>query len=84
MPTLTRLRLERALASKQFRDGKFKNTAPLGAGLKGNPLSVIAPAVTAHPGPLTVSLGLLVALALAVPRRDVRGGYMRPLHRRAA
>lgn len=41
MPNLTGLRLERARASKQFRDGKFHNTSGLGAGLKGNPLPIL-------------------------------------------
>jgi L-ascorbate metabolism protein UlaG (beta-lactamase superfamily) len=31
-------RLERAQASRQFRDGTFHNTSGLGTGLKGNPL----------------------------------------------
>lgn len=41
MPNLTGLRLERARASKQFRDGKFHNTSGLTAGLKGNALPVM-------------------------------------------
>jgi L-ascorbate metabolism protein UlaG (beta-lactamase superfamily) len=41
MPALAGLRLERARASKQFRDGKFRNTAGVRPGLKGNRLSVM-------------------------------------------
>ena len=41
MPKLNGLRLERARASKQYRDGKFHNTSGLGAGLKGNPLPIL-------------------------------------------
>ncbi len=41
MAVLTRLRLERARASKQFRDGHFHNTLPLGSGLKGPALPVL-------------------------------------------
>jgi L-ascorbate metabolism protein UlaG (beta-lactamase superfamily) len=41
VPALTRLRLERAQASKQFRAGRFVNTAPVRPGLKGNPLPVL-------------------------------------------
>lgn len=37
MVQLAGLRLERARASRQFRDGTFRNTAPVGPGLKGNP-----------------------------------------------
>lgn len=38
---LTGLRRERAHASKQFRDGVFRNTHGLSASLKGNPLPVL-------------------------------------------
>lgn len=41
MAPLNGLRLERARASKQFRDGRFRNTAPVGASLKGNPLPLM-------------------------------------------
>jgi L-ascorbate metabolism protein UlaG (beta-lactamase superfamily) len=41
MAPLTALRLERARASKQFRDGRFRNTAPVGASLKGSPLPLM-------------------------------------------
>jgi L-ascorbate metabolism protein UlaG (beta-lactamase superfamily) len=41
MATLTGLRRERALASRQFRDGSFRNTAPVGPGLKGDSLKVM-------------------------------------------
>jgi L-ascorbate metabolism protein UlaG (beta-lactamase superfamily) len=41
MALLNGLRLERARASKQFHAGKFRNTAMVQAGLKGNPLPVI-------------------------------------------
>lgn len=34
-------RLERVKASKQFRDGTFRNTHGVGPGLKGNPLPVL-------------------------------------------
>ena len=40
MPALTRLRLERAQASKQFREGRFRNTAGVRPDLKGSSLSV--------------------------------------------
>jgi len=39
MVALRGLRLERAQASRQFREGTFHNTSGLGAALKGNPLS---------------------------------------------
>src|SRR5690348_14184786 len=39
MVALRGLRLERARASRQFRDGTFHNTSGLGTGLKGNALS---------------------------------------------
>src|SRR5689334_13312489 len=39
MVELRGLRLERARASRQYRDGTFHNTAPVGASLKGNPLA---------------------------------------------
>jgi L-ascorbate metabolism protein UlaG (beta-lactamase superfamily) len=35
------LRRERALASKQYRDGSFHNTAPVGSGLKGGALPIM-------------------------------------------
>jgi L-ascorbate metabolism protein UlaG (beta-lactamase superfamily) len=35
------LRRERVLASPRFRDGRFRNTAPVGPGIKGNPLPVL-------------------------------------------
>ena len=35
------LRRERALASKQYRDGTFHNTAPITAGLDGNQLGIM-------------------------------------------
>jgi L-ascorbate metabolism protein UlaG (beta-lactamase superfamily) len=41
MALLNGLRLERARASKQFHAGKFRNTARVHPGLKGNPLSVL-------------------------------------------
>jgi L-ascorbate metabolism protein UlaG (beta-lactamase superfamily) len=41
MTTLTGLRGERALASPQFREGSFRNTAPVGPGLKGDGLKVM-------------------------------------------
>src|SRR5882757_8935833 len=41
MPPLTRLRLERAEASKQFRDGAFRNTTGVGPALKGSSLPVM-------------------------------------------
>src|SRR5512142_2189145 len=41
MVTLRGSTLERARASRQFRDGTFHNTSGLGTGLKGNPLSTI-------------------------------------------
>ena len=42
MPSLSGYRLERARASRQFRDdGKFHNTLPVTPGLKGNPLPVL-------------------------------------------
>ena len=34
-------RLERARASKQFQDGRFRNTAKVAPGLKGNPLPIM-------------------------------------------
>jgi L-ascorbate metabolism protein UlaG (beta-lactamase superfamily) len=36
-PLLEGLRLERAQSSSRFRDGRFHNTAPVGATLKGSP-----------------------------------------------
>jgi L-ascorbate metabolism protein UlaG (beta-lactamase superfamily) len=41
MATLHGLRLERARASKQFRDGIFHNSAGVRPGLKGNPLPIL-------------------------------------------
>lgn len=41
MPRFVGQRLERVRASKQFRDGSFRNTAPVRPGLKGNPLPVM-------------------------------------------
>ncbi|NMO14301.1 hypothetical protein HPC49_13680 [Pyxidicoccus fallax] len=38
---LSGLRLERARASRQFTDGRFRNTAPVGPGLQGNPLPLL-------------------------------------------
>ncbi|WP_224365565.1 MBL fold metallo-hydrolase [Hyalangium versicolor] len=38
---LAGLRLERALASRQYADGRFRNTAPVGPGLQGNPLPLL-------------------------------------------
>jgi L-ascorbate metabolism protein UlaG (beta-lactamase superfamily) len=35
------LRLERVRASRQFSDGHFRNTAPVGPGLQGNPLPLL-------------------------------------------
>lgn len=41
MVTLSGERLERAAASRQFREGTFHNTSGLGTGLKGNPLATL-------------------------------------------
>lgn len=41
MPLLTRLRKERALASKQFHDGVFRNTSGAMPGLQGNTLPIL-------------------------------------------
>jgi L-ascorbate metabolism protein UlaG (beta-lactamase superfamily) len=41
MALLRGLRLERACASRHYRDGLFHNTSGLGAGLQGNPLPVL-------------------------------------------
>jgi L-ascorbate metabolism protein UlaG (beta-lactamase superfamily) len=41
MPRFSPARLERLRASPQFRDGTFHNTAPVGPGLKGNPLPLL-------------------------------------------
>jgi L-ascorbate metabolism protein UlaG (beta-lactamase superfamily) len=38
---LAGLRLERASASRQFAEGRFRNTAPVGPGLQGNPLPLL-------------------------------------------
>ncbi|HYH99902.1 MBL fold metallo-hydrolase [Hyalangium sp.] len=38
---LAGLRLERSRASRQFADGRFRNTAPVEPGLQGNPLPVL-------------------------------------------
>ena len=59
MAFLKGLRLERAQASKQFADGVFHNTAPVRAGLKGNPLPVMGEfffggKARQPPGPLPV------------------------------
>ncbi|AGC44976.1 hypothetical protein MYSTI_03670 [Myxococcus stipitatus DSM 14675] len=35
------VRLERVRASRQFEDGRFRNTAPVGPGIQGNPLPVL-------------------------------------------
>jgi L-ascorbate metabolism protein UlaG (beta-lactamase superfamily) len=40
-PELAGARKERALASPRFRNGRFHNTAPVGSGLKGNPLPTL-------------------------------------------
>ncbi|WP_163997541.1 MBL fold metallo-hydrolase [Pyxidicoccus caerfyrddinensis] len=39
--SLSGLRLERVRASRQFADGRFRNTAPVGPGLQGNPLPLL-------------------------------------------
>ncbi len=41
MTLLKGSRLERAIASKQYRDGSFHNTAPVAPGISGNPLPVL-------------------------------------------
>jgi L-ascorbate metabolism protein UlaG (beta-lactamase superfamily) len=41
MSLLSGLRLERARSSKQFHDGRFRNTAPITSGLSGNPLPIM-------------------------------------------
>lgn len=41
MPLLTGLRLERARASKQFREGSFHNTSDVSAALKGSSLPIM-------------------------------------------
>jgi L-ascorbate metabolism protein UlaG (beta-lactamase superfamily) len=41
MASLSGLRRERARASKQWRDGNFGNTAPVGPQMKGNPLPLM-------------------------------------------
>src|SRR5512146_3213421 len=41
MPLLSGRRLARARASKQFRDGKFHNTYPLGATINANSLALM-------------------------------------------
>jgi L-ascorbate metabolism protein UlaG (beta-lactamase superfamily) len=38
---LSGLRLERVRASRQHADGRFRNTAPVGPGLQGNPLPLL-------------------------------------------
>ncbi|MBZ4416486.1 MBL fold metallo-hydrolase [Myxococcus sp. RHSTA-1-4] len=38
---LSGLRLERVRASRQFADGRFRNTAPVGPGIQGNPLPLL-------------------------------------------
>ncbi|MCP3102844.1 MBL fold metallo-hydrolase [Myxococcus sp. K15C18031901] len=35
------LRLERVRASRQFSEGRFRNTAPVGPGIQGNPLPLL-------------------------------------------
>ncbi|QSQ27101.1 MBL fold metallo-hydrolase [Pyxidicoccus parkwayensis] len=35
------LRLERVRASRQFSDGRFRNTAPVAPGIQGNPLPIL-------------------------------------------
>lgn len=52
-------RLERVRASKQFEDGAFRNTAPVGVGIKGNPLPLLGEyffgkSVREPPAPLPV------------------------------
>lgn len=42
MSLLQGLRRERAQASRQFRDGLFRNPSGLGPGLKGNPLPILS------------------------------------------
>ncbi len=42
MPGLSGLRLERALASKQYRNGKFHNTTGVGAVMSGNTAAIMA------------------------------------------
>jgi L-ascorbate metabolism protein UlaG (beta-lactamase superfamily) len=41
MSAITGARLERITSSPRYRDGSFRNTAPVGPGLKGNPLPII-------------------------------------------
>ena len=41
MPALTRVRRERALASKQYRDGRFHNTSGRGPRLEGDHLPIV-------------------------------------------
>ena len=40
-PVISGLRRERVNASAHFRDGRFQNSAPISAGLKGNPLPTL-------------------------------------------
>ena len=42
MPRLSGLRLERAMASKQYRNGKFHNTSGVGAVMSGNSAAIMA------------------------------------------
>ena len=42
MPRLTGLRLERAMASRQYRNGKFHNTSGVGAVMSGNSAAIMA------------------------------------------
>jgi L-ascorbate metabolism protein UlaG (beta-lactamase superfamily) len=41
MPRLSGLRLERAIASRQYRDGKFHNTSGVGAVMSGNSAAIM-------------------------------------------
>ena len=42
MPILTGRRLERARASRQFHNGRFRNTFPLGPTMQGNSLAIMS------------------------------------------
>ncbi|MCE9672556.1 MBL fold metallo-hydrolase [Myxococcus stipitatus] len=53
------LRLERVRASRQFEEGRFRNTAPVGPGIQGNPLPLLGEyffggSQRTPPGPLPV------------------------------
>lgn len=53
------LRLERVQASRQFEDGRFRNTSPVGPGIQGNPLPLLGEyffggSQRTPPGPLPV------------------------------